>query len=254
MRVFSVLTIIRYKGIRCHWSVLLRFYFLIGRIYLPWLSRLSRGRLFTSRTRQRPSWTASGKSLQTPSLWSSWRLKTSACSTALPRPTACRHGACALEQVPAISPLGTLRDKICDWIHFISVFACHPSKKKHNIIFTEPTWTSHWWFFPSLRTGSWKTDRKHDAGHLRIHPSHDSPPQTHADTHIAHFSLTCPITHYGCYTVTCRIFAEHIWHIPQSVATSYTFICKIFLNHNAEQFLGFCIKKSLFIVSHAHFL
>lgn len=132
------------------------------------------------------------------------------------------------------------------------VFTCHPSKNKHTIIFTEPEWTRHWWFFPSLRTSSWKTDRKHDAGHLRIHPSHVLPPQTHADTHIAHFSLTCPITHYGCYRVTCHIFAEHIWHISQSVATSYTFICEIFLNHNAEQFLGFWIKKSLFIVSRTY--
>lgn len=131
------------------------------------------------------------------------------------------------------------------------VLACHPSKNKHTIIFTEQTWTSHCCFFPSLRTGSWKTDRKHDAGHLRIHPSHDSPPQTHADTHIAHFSLTCPVTHYGCYIYIqspATYLLNTFTHISQSVATSYTFICKIFLNHHAEQFLGFWIKKSLIIV------
>lgn len=38
-----------------------------------------------------------------PSLWSSWHLRTSACSTASPPPTACPHGACAPEQVQATS-------------------------------------------------------------------------------------------------------------------------------------------------------
>lgn len=76
-----------------------------GRIYLLWPSHSSQGRLFTSRTRRRPSWTASGKCLPMPSLWSSWPLKMSACSTASPHPTACPHGACAPEQVPAVFSL-----------------------------------------------------------------------------------------------------------------------------------------------------
>lgn len=80
----------------------------IDRIYLLLPSRSSRGRLCTSQTRRRPSWTASGKCFTMPSLWSSWHLRTSACSTASPRPTACPRGACAPEQVPAISKLKIL--------------------------------------------------------------------------------------------------------------------------------------------------
>lgn len=36
-------------------------------------------------------------------------------------------------------------------------------------------------------------------------------------------------------------------HLAHLSVSGYKFICKIFLNHNAEQFFGFWIKKSLFI-------
>lgn len=136
------------------------------RIFLLSPSPSSRGRLFTSRNRRRPSWTASEKCSTMPSLWSSWRLRTLACSTASPRPTDCPRGACALAQVRA-----SILQKHTRALFFLTQVQA---------------WTVG--LITPLKT-TWNIVTKHDSIHLHVHHSHDLPPHAHAKTRITNIIL-----------------------------------------------------------------
>lgn len=73
--------------------------FCLGRTSLRLLCLSAQGGSCTFQTRPRPYSTAKETCSKTPSLWSSWRRRMSACSTALPRPTGSPPGACPPEQV-----------------------------------------------------------------------------------------------------------------------------------------------------------